>query len=185
MTAPKNDQHLIEKEQKDERVYDGKLLKLHIQTVQLPNGKISKREIVKHPGAVAVVALSADENVYLVRQFRKPANRVLLEIPAGTLNDSEDPELAAIRELREEIGFRPSDLKRIGGIWVAPGYTTEYIHLYLARDLVKDPLNLDNDEFIETVELSLSEVLEKALNGEIEDAKTIAAVLLTARLLGK
>jgi ADP-ribose pyrophosphatase len=185
MTATNKDQHLIEKEQTDERVYDGKLVKLHVQTVQLPNGEISKREIVKHPGAVAVVALSADEKVYMIRQFRKPADRVLLEIPAGTLKHNEDPKLAAIRELQEEIGFRPDKIERIGGIWVAPGYTTEYIHLYLARDLVKDPLNLDSDEFVETVVFSLPDAMEKALNGEIEDAKTITGLLLTARILGK
>jgi ADP-ribose pyrophosphatase len=117
----------------------------------------------------------------LVRQYRTAAKRVLLEIPAGTLEPNEASEDAAIRELREEIGYRPQSMERLGGIFAAPGYTTEYIHLYLARDLIYDPLNADSDEFIETITIPLPEAIQKIIEGEIEDGKTVSGLLLAAK----
>jgi ADP-ribose pyrophosphatase len=179
-----DEKHLIETEISDETIYDGRIVKLHRKTVQLPNGSEAKREIVIHPGAVAVVPLFSDNRVALVRQFRLPAKQVLLEVPAGTLEPNENPDDAVIRELREETGFRPSKIEKIGGIFVAPGYTTEYIHLYMAQGLTKDELEKDADEFIDVTVIALSEALEKIFNGEIRDAKSVSSLMLVARRLG-
>lgn len=168
-----------------EAVYRGRLVNLYVDTVKLPNGEQSKREIVRHPGAVAIVPLLDTGEIVMVHQFRLPAGRVMLEIPAGTLHEGEDPLLGAERELQEEIGQRPGKLERIGGEYTAPGYTTEYIHLYLATGLQESKLDVDEDEFLEIVTLPLDEALRRVENGEIEDGKTIAALLLVARRLGR
>lgn len=169
---------------KSEQIYDGKLVKLHRVEVQLPDGERSLRELVRHPGAVAIVAIDRDRRVLLVRQFRIAAERVLYELPAGTLEDSEQPELAAVRELREETGYRPEKLEAIGGLYVAPGYTTEFIHLFLAQSLVLDPLDGDVDEFIEPVWMTYAQALELIEQGEIQDGKTQIGLLRVARRLG-
>jgi ADP-ribose pyrophosphatase len=153
--------------------------------VKLPNGEQSKREVVRHPGAIAIVPLLDNGEIVMVRQFRLPAGRIMLEIPAGTLQPDEDPFLGAERELQEEIGQRPGKLTRIGGEYTAPGYTTEYIHLFLATELQESKLAVDDDEFLEIVTLPLDEALRRVENGEIEDGKTIAALLLVARRLGR
>ena len=168
-----------------ETLYEGTLVHLSRMTVRLPNGEQSFREIVRHPGAVAMVPLTAEGDVILVQQFRLAANRIMLEIPAGTLNPGEDPQLAAARELQEEIGFKPGKLTSLGGEFTAPGYTTEFIHLFLAEDLTPAPLAVDDDEFLEIVPLPLDEALRRVEAGEIQDGKTIAALLLTARRLGR
>lgn len=169
---------LSEKKLTSELIYDGRVVHLYIDTVQLPNGHSAKREIVRHPGAVAIVPLDASRNVILVSQYRHAAGRVLLEIPAGTLNPGEDPDLCAARELQEEIGQKPGSLKKLGGIYLAPGYSTEYIHLYLATDLVESRLNMDADEFIEVSRLPMPEVIRRIQSGEIADAKTISAIMM-------
>ncbi|MCA9886337.1 MAG: NUDIX hydrolase [Anaerolineae bacterium] len=165
-------------------VYDGKLVKVDKLTVQLPDEATALREVVKHPGAVAIVPLDTDMNVLMVRQFRIAAQQQLLEIPAGTLEPNEEPDLAAVREMREETGFRPNNIQHIGGVYPAPGYTTEYIHLYYATDLVEAPLEQDSDEFIDLVRMPLSEAIERVASGEIEDGKTVAGLLRVARMLG-
>jgi ADP-ribose pyrophosphatase len=168
-----------------EAVYQGKLVHLFIDQVRLPNGETSLREIVRHPGAVAMVPLLDDGRVILVRQFRLAANQIMLEIPAGTLHPGEDPLLAAERELQEEIGFRPGILTSLGGEYTAPGYTTELIHLYLAEQLEASRLDLDDDEFLEIVTLPLEEALRQIEAGEITDGKTMLALLKVARRLGR
>jgi ADP-ribose pyrophosphatase len=167
-----------------ESIYNGRVVKLVVHDVELPDGKPSKRELVKHPGAVAVVALDADQNVLLVRQYRIAADQILLEIPAGTLNPGEDPQVCAERELQEETGYRPGSIEKIGGIYVAPGYTTEFIHLYLATDLTDSKLAQDEDEFIEAERVPLTEALRYIESGQIIDGKSISALLLVARRLG-
>lgn len=168
-----------------ETIYDGKLVHLSRMTVRLPDGETSIREIVRHPGAVAMVPLTPDDEVILVQQFRLAANRIMLEIPAGTLNPDEDPQVAAGRELQEEIGLKPGRLIPLGGEYTAPGYTSEFIHLFLAEDLAPAPLAVDDDEFLETVTLPLNEALRRVETGAIQDGKTIAALLLVARRLGR
>jgi ADP-ribose pyrophosphatase len=176
---------LDEKTLSSEPVYLGKLVKLFVETVELPDGNRSMREIVKHPGAVAMVPLLASGEVVLVRQFRGAADRVLLEIPAGTLEAGEEPLAAAGRELQEEAGYRPGKLERLGGEYTAPGYTSEFIHLFLATDLVPSRLVQDADEFLEVVTLPLDEALRQVENGEIQDGKTIIGLLLVARRMGR
>ncbi len=167
----------------EERVYDGRVVHLAVLDVTLPNGASAKRELVRHPGAVAIVPLIG-EDVLLVRQFRIAAGRVMLEIPAGTLNPGEDPLVCAERELQEETGYKPGAIEHLGGIFVAPGYTTEFIHLYLARDLSESRLDMDDDEFIELVRMPLREALDMLTTGEIIDGKSTAALLMVARRLG-
>lgn len=167
-----------------ERLYDGRIVKLELHEVELPNGQHSKREVVRHSGAVAVIALDRDGQVLMVRQFRLPAGQVLLEIPAGTLNPGEDLALAAARELQEETGYKPGKLEAMGGLYVAPGYTTEYIHLFLATDLSHAPLSPDADEFVELVRYSMKDALGLIDNGSIIDGKSISGLLRAARHLG-
>lgn len=164
-------------------IYDGRIVKLDLHEVELPNGEHSQREVIRHSGAVAVVALDGD-NVLLVRQFRLPAAKVLLEIPAGTLEPGEDPLACAERELQEETGYKPGGLEAMGGFFVAPGYTSEFIHLFIATQLSESRLRGDADEFIETVRLSFSDALALIEKGEIVDGKTITGLLRAARHLG-
>jgi ADP-ribose pyrophosphatase len=158
-------------------IYKGRVIQLDVHTVVLDNGKQSTREIVTHPGAVAIAAVDEQHNVLLVRQFRFAAGRELLEIPAGTLEPGEDPLACAARELREETGFRPLQLVSLGGIYVAPGYTTEFIHLYLCDAMQYDPLSMDDDESIELVRVPRDEILAFIANGKIIDAKSVTALL--------
>ena len=174
---------LTEKLLNSEMLYDGRIVHLYVDTVQLPNGKTARREIVRHGGAVAIVPIDRDGKVILVRQYRHAAGRILLEIPAGTLGKGEDPDLCAAREMQEETGYKPGHLEKIGGIFVAPGYTTEFIHLYLATDLTESRLKMDDDEFIEVEHLPLEEVVRQIRAGEIVDGKTVSAVLLAKDIL--
>lgn len=164
-------------------IYDGRVVKLSVLEVELPNGAIAKREVIAHPGAVAIVALDADQQVLLVRQFRMAVDSVMLEIPAGTLNPGEEVAFCAARELQEETGFRPGVLEKLGGIHVAPGYTSEYIHLFLATQLVESRLPMDDDEFIELERAPLAEALRLIDEGVIHDAKSVSGLLLADRVL--
>lgn len=166
-----------------QRLYDGRIVVLDLLDVRLPNGEQSRREVVRHPGAVAVVPLDADGSVILVRQYRIAADRVMLEIPAGTLDPGEPAATCAERELQEEAGLRPGRLDSLGGIFAAPGYTTEYIHLFLATELSASSLEMDDDEFIEVVRLPFDEALRMVDDGEIDDSKTVAGLLRAARHL--
>ena len=175
---------MIEKVLNEQSVFSGRVIKLSVLDVELQDGSESKRELVKHPGAVAVLPIDAEGNVLLVRQFRIAAGRVLTEVPAGTLNAGEDPLQCAERELQEEVGYRPGKLESLGGIFVAPGYTTEFIHLYLATDLQEARLEQDADEFIEVDRVPFTQVLDMVERGEIVDGKSIVCVLRAARQLG-
>ncbi len=150
---------------------------------RLADGRETERIVVRHPGAVAIVALDDQERWLLVRQHRYAAGRELLEIPAGTREPGEAPEVTAARELREETGFAARDLTPLGGFYTAPGFCDEFIHLFLARGLTRDPLPQDHDEEIsEPVAFTPAGVLSAAASGEIEDAKTLSAVaLMSAR----
>ncbi len=167
-----------------ESIYEGRVIRLALLKVQLPDGRSARRELVRHPGAVAVVALDAAQNLLLVRQFRIAAGQVLLEIPAGTLEPNEPPFDCAKRELQEETGFHPGKIEPIGGIYVAPGYTTEFIHLFLATDLTESRLDSDADEFIEVERIHLTEALAMIERGDIIDGKSITGILRVARRLG-
>ncbi len=164
-------------------IFKGRIVNLKVHDVDLPNGQQSKREIIYHQGAVAIVALDEAYNVLLVKQFRLAAGQVTLEIPAGLLEPDEDPLAAVGRELQEETGYRPLNLQSLGGVYVAPGYTTEYIHLYYATAYEYAPLQQDDDEFVESVKMPMTQALQLIETGEIIEAKTIVALLRVARYL--
>jgi ADP-ribose pyrophosphatase len=174
---------LAEKRIESQPIYSGRVVILSVDTVELPNGQRAKRELVQHPGAVAIVPVADDGKLVLVEQFRYAAGKVLLEIPAGTLQPGEDPDLCAERELQEEIGYKPGKLEKLGAIYLAPGYSTEIIHLYLATGLIESRLAMDSDEFIEVTRLSLAEVFARIDSNAIQDAKTISALMLAREKL--
>ena len=180
MADPNND-GLTENTLDSELIYDGRVVHLYMETVRLPNGHESKREVIKHIGAVAIVAFDPDGNVLLVRQYRQATRRILLEIPAGTLNPGEAPLDCAIRELQEETGYKPGKIEALGGIFTAPGYTSEFIHLFLATDLTESRLELDADEFIEVLHMSMAEALTLITDGKIADGKSISGLLLAEK----
>lgn len=163
--------------------FSGRLVKLRVDKVRLPNGRVATREIVVHRGAVAVVPLLEGDRVIMIRQYRQAAGEVLVEIPAGTLEPGEDAAACADRELQEEIGYKARELKLMFRSYLAPGYSTEMLHTYLARGL--EPVNADKDadEFIEVVEAPLPDALEMIRTGEIRDAKTICGILMAAKHL--
>ena len=155
------------------RMYSGKVLKLDLDTVALPNGRTTELEILRHPGASAVVPLKEDGSVVLIRQLRHAAGGFIYEIPAGKLDPKEDPKDCAARELEEEVGYRAGSLELLTSIWTAPGFTDEVIHIYLGTHLEVGKQNLDQDEILEIVEWPLEEAMAKVLDGTIRDAKTI------------
>lgn len=163
-----------------EYMYNGRLINLRLDRVALPNGRETVREIVEHPGAVAVVPLDERGNVTLVRQFRDPARARLLEVPAGTRQHGEAAVDCAQRELQEETGLQAGKLERIAGFYVSPGYCTEYIEVFLATDLSPSTRPADEDEFIDVMAMPLADAAAKIESGEIEDAKTVASLLIIA-----
>lgn len=165
------------------RIYEGRVLNLRVDEVRLENGNSGKREVVEHLGAAAIVPILDGGEVILVRQYRYPIGIDLLEIPAGTLKANEDPKECAVRELEEETGYRCGEISKVAECFVAPGYSTEKIHLYLAKQLTKTETNLDDDESIILERYPLSEVMEKIRTGEIRDAKSIVGLHAAARLL--
>lgn len=156
--------------------FTGKILKLDLRTVELPNGKISKREIVKHPGGVAVVAFKDKDTVLLVEQFRNPLGKTILEIPAGKLEPNEEIEVCAKRELEEETGYRSNKFSYLGKIVTSPGFCDECIYIYKAEELYKGNIGGDEDEFINNYEIKLDKLREMIKSGDVIDGKTIAAL---------
>ncbi|MBF6611752.1 MAG: NUDIX hydrolase [Chloroflexi bacterium] len=161
-----------------ETVFDGKLIKVLKEMVRLPDGNVRPREIVVHPGAVALVVVDQDEKLVLVRQYRRATDKVLLEIPAGTRESDEDAEACARREVQEEVGYAAGRVERLGGFYSAPGFCTEYLDCYLLTDLKESRLQPDDDEKIEVVKLSSEEARDAIQRGEICDAKSICGILL-------
>jgi ADP-ribose pyrophosphatase len=160
--------------------YDGKLLHVRLDTVQLPNGKTTFREVVRHPGAVVIVPIDNDGNLHLVRQFRYPCGRAVLEVPAGKLEPGEDPFAAAKRELSEETGAHAGRWIELGRLLPTPGFCDELQHLYLARDLTFGDTHPDEDEFLEQVTVPFDEAVAMAADGRLEDGKSVAAILRAA-----
>jgi len=173
---------LTEKTLGSRRIFEGRVVNLRVDTVELPNGRVTSREVVEHRGAVAIVPMLDHEKLVLVRQFRQPVGGTLLEIPAGTLDEGEDPCECARRELVEEIGYFPEKLTEMFHSYLSPGYSTEMLHTFLAEDLTKATANRDSDEFLEVVTVSLRDAIEMIRSGEIADAKSICGILLASRL---
>jgi len=177
---PKNE--LEEKCLKQEIIYQGKIITVNKDTVLLPDGQTSFREIVHHPGAVAIVARRAGE-ILLVRQYRYALGEETLEIPAGKIDPGEDPESCARRELREETGY-DGTLKCLGAFYSSPGFTDEIMFIYLAEDLIWAPLKSDDDEFLHVVSLPRQEALVLIAEGKMPDAKTVLGILLSEIMPG-
>ena len=165
----------FEKTVKSEVIYDGRIVKLRVDDVELPDGSFSKREIVSHQGAVAVLIIK-DGQMIFVKQYRIASQRLLTEIPAGILEIGENPEAAAIRECREEIGYRPLNLYKLGEFIPTPGYCSEKITLYCATELMWDPLEEDADEFIRVIKIPVRTARTLFINGQFIDGKTVAAL---------
>lgn len=166
-----------EKTVKSEKIYGGKIINVRVDTVELPHKKYSKREIVEHPGAVGIIPITSDKNIILVKQFRKPIEEVLLEIPAGLIEYKEEPRQSAIRELKEETGYTTDKFKKLFEYYSTPGFSDEKIHIYLAEEVVEGTAQPDENEYIEIIKMPVDEALEKVKNGEIRDAKTIVGIL--------
>ena len=159
-----------------ETIFEGKIITVQVDYVQLPNGKKATRELVKHPGAVGVVAVTEDDRLIVVRQFRKPLEKVTLEIPAGKLEPGEDPLDCAKRELAEETGYRAGEWTPLVSVFTSPGFADEQIHLYVAKQLKPGESRPDEDEFVEHTFITIEEAFSLIEKGEICDAKTVLAV---------
>jgi ADP-ribose pyrophosphatase len=164
--------------------YKGRHIQVREDRVIEPAGYECSREIVVHPGAVCIVARPTAEEVILIRQYRHATGRELLEIPAGTLDDGEDPRECAIRELEEETGYRAATITERARFWTTPGFTTEFMHLYEATGLTKTEVHPDDDEVIEVEIVSRTEALQFIEDGRIQDAKSILGLLRIFRNLG-
>ncbi|SFP24850.1 NUDIX hydrolase [Salibacterium halotolerans] len=159
-----------------ESIYNGKIIDVRVHDVELPDGRTGKREVVNHPGAVAVIAKTPSGSIIMVRQYRKALEKELFEIPAGKLEPGEDPELSAARELEEETGYRAEGLRKTASFYTSPGFADEIIHLYEAERVVEGQTSTDEDEFVELVEVSLEEAQQLIKEEKIHDAKTMYAV---------
>ncbi|MCU9595436.1 NUDIX hydrolase [Caldibacillus thermolactis] len=158
-------------------IFEGRIIDLYLDEVSLPNGKTSSREIIKHPGAVAVIAITEEEKILLVEQYRKALERTLIEIPAGKLEKGEDPRESAKRELMEETGYTCENLEHITSFYTSPGFANELVHIYQATGLKQErELQLDEDEFVSVMEVTYDEALNLVKEQKIFDAKTMYAV---------
>ena len=174
---------LYEKTIESKLIYDGSFISLKVDKVLLPDGKTSQRAIVLHSGAAVIVPVDQENNVVLIKQFRKPIEKVIIELPAGKLNKNEDPLECAKRELEEETGLRAQEFIKLTEIYTTPGFSNEVIHVYLARGLSQGSSHTDSDEFVEVFKVSLDEAILMVKNGEVKDAKTIIGLLLAKMYL--
>ena len=164
-------------------IYEGRIIKVRVDTVKMPNDRETSREVVEHAAAVVLVPIDDEDNVLLVRQYRYAAGQTLLEAPAGIVEPSESPGDCAQRELQEEIGYRANSMRPLGGFWSSPGFCTEYMYAFLAKGLVPSKLDPDDDESINVEKFPLSAIPRLIRVGEIEDATPIAALLMVTCLL--
>lgn len=163
---------------KSEVVLKARVFLLRRDWLKTPDGRETTYDIIEHHGSVAIVPIDADGNMLFVRQYRHAAGRDVLELPAGTLEPNEDPQVCAAREIREETGFAAGKLEKIGEFYLAPGYSTEFMHVFLATELTYDPLEADADEFLSVEKIPIAEAIQRSERGEIPDAKSLAALFL-------
>lgn len=177
---------LMEHKVSSETIFEGRIVKVTVDQARLPDGNLAVREVVYHPGGVAVLALDEDNMVTLVRQFRYPIQQLLLELPAGKLDHGPDEDriLGAKRELSEETGLEAEEWTYLGYMLASPGFCDEALHMYLARGLRRIGQHLDEDEFLDVVTMPFDQLVEQVMDGTITDAKTVAATLKVKVLLG-
>ena len=175
---------LTERTVESRTVYQGRIVTLLVDQAELPDGKRAQREVVLHPGGVAILALDRENQVTLVQQYRYPFHQLLLELPAGKLDEGEDHRLAAARELSEETGLEAGEMTYLGCLLASPGFCTERLHMYLARDLRRSQSHPDEDEFLNVLTMPFEELVRQVMDGTIEDAKTVATTLKVKALLG-
>ena len=161
-----------------ETAFRGRAFDVRQDQVSLPDGNQARLDVIVHNESVVMIPLDAEGQIWFIRQYRHPAQKELLELPAGVMEVDEQPEYSAGREIREEIGMAAGKLRKLGSFFLAPGYSTELMHVYLATGLNEDPLQPDRDEFIRVEKISIQETYRLAENGQIQDAKTLAALLL-------
>lgn len=176
---------LYERTEKVNGIYNGRVLTMHVDDVLLCNDQKANRECVDHPGGVAIIGVTDDDMVVLVRQFRYPYKETIYEIPAGKLEKGEDPFEAGKREFKEETGGVAEEYISLGEIYPSPGYTNEIIRLYAAKNITFEEQNLDDDEFLQVCQISFDELIRRIMSGEIKDAKTIAAAFKLKELMNK
>jgi ADP-ribose pyrophosphatase len=176
---------LTEKTLSSKTVFNGRAIRVRVDTVLTADNRRSTREVVERSDCVAVIAVDNDGSVLLEKQYRQAIGKELLEVPAGGIDAGEGPEAAVVREMREETGWRPRRIKKLGGFYSSPGYTTEYLYLYLATDMVPDPLSAEDTAGIEVVRVPAAEIIDLIKSGRIEDAKSIAGLLYYLEYLKK
>ena len=174
---------LFEKQLNSKQIFDGRVVKLYVDEIELPNKKTSTREVVRHPGAVCVIPVTEDGDVIMVRQFRYPFSNVLLEIPAGKLEPGEDPLDAVKRELEEESGVVAENIEFLGITYTTVAFTDEKIYTYLATGLTFTESHPDEDEFLEVDKIPLTKLVDMVMNGEIRDSKTQISILKAEKIL--
>ena len=172
-----------EKTMKSEKIYEGKMINLVDR--ELPDKKYSKREIVEHPGSVGIIAITDDGHLVLVKQFRKPVEKTLLEIPAGKIEINEEPKETALRELYEETGYRAEKIEYLFEFYTSPGFSNEKMYLFLATELIEGNAEPEDDEYIEIEKIKLENLIEMILKGEIVDSKTIIGIYYGERYISQ
>lgn len=166
-----------------EKIYKAHVFDVEKVRVELPDGRERDYDLVGHGPAVVIVPVTEEGNILFVRQYRLGAGKELLELPAGMINEAEDPDPAAERELREETGYEAGDMIKLGGFYASAGYCSEYLNIYLARDMKWNPLPQDDDEFLSNISMSAAEAYEAVESGKLEDAKTIAALMMARKYI--
>jgi len=174
-----------EKTVSEKHIYTGNIINVELLTVTLPDGRQATRDIIKHPGASAVIPLNEKGEMYMVRQYRKPIEAISLEIPAGKLDQGEDPRICAERELKEETGLSAGKITHLVSVHSTPGFSNEILHLYAATDLCEGESCADEDEFISTEKYTVEQLEDMVLRGEITDAKSIIGIFLADKIISK